>query len=399
VARALCAWEYGGDLGHIQRLTALAVALRDAGHEPALAFSNLQHAGATARGFRCYAAPLIAGVERPDLEPASLARVLLDLGFHDAGGIESSIRAWLSLFELEKPDVIVADYAPVALLAARVAGIPAVTIGSGFSSPPGVHPLPALRPWKAVPEEKLVEDDAALVASANKALGALDAQPLTQASQLLAARDDILCTFEELDPFGPRQGVEYLGPLDDSMPGDEVTWAADDRRPHIFAYLKPSYPGFVPILAALGAVGGQAIVVAPGLIAAQAQALSKPNVLVLPRAVTLAPVLADCDLCISHAGLGLTSKALAAGVPTALIPIHLEQFLIARRVEALGVSAHLSPQSPNRPFPDLAPWISELVRDDERRSKAKQLREQFARYSPSAAAARAAARVSAALGS
>jgi len=396
VARVLCAWEYGGDLGHVQRLTALAVALRDAGHESALALSNLQHAGATARGFRCYAAPLTAGVDRPDLQPASLARVLLDLGFHDAVGIEAPIRAWLSLFELEKPDVIVADYAPVALLAARVAGLPAVTIGSGFSSPPGVHPLPALRPWAAIPEGKLVEDDAALVASANKALTALGAQPLAQSSHLFSARDDILCTFEELDPFGPRQDVEYLGPLDDSMPGDEVTWSGD-RRARIFAYLKPHYPGFVPILSALEAAAGQAIVVAPGLIATQAQALSKPNVLVLPRAVTLAPLLADCDLCLGHAGLGLTSKALVAGVPTAMLPIQLEQFLIARRVEDLGVSAYLRPLPPDQPFPDLAPWISELVRDDERRSKAKLLRERFARYSPRAAAARAAARVSAVL--
>jgi len=397
VARVLCAWEYGGDLGHVQRLTALAVALHEAGHEPALAFSNLQHAGATARGFRCYAAPLTAGADRPNLEPASLARVLLDLGFHDAGGIESSSRAWLSLFELEKPEVIVADYAPVALLAARVAGLPTVTIGSGFSSPPAVHPLPALRPWRAVPEGRLVEDDATLVASANQALTSLGAQPLARASQLFAARDDILCTFEELDPFGPRQGMEYLGPLDDSVPGDEVTWPGD-RRARIFAYLKPHYPGFVPIVSALEAVAGQAIVVAPGLIATQAQALSKPNVVVLPRAVTLTPLLADCDLCLGHAGLGLTSKALAAGVPTALLPTHLEQFLIARRVEDLGVSAYLRPLPPDQPFPDLAPWISELLRDEQRRSKAKLLRERFARYSPRAAAARAAARVSAALG-
>ena len=398
MSRVLCAWEYGGDLGHVQRLTALAFALRDAGHEPALAFSNLQYAGAAARELRCYAAPLTASAERVDPQPASLARVLLDLGFHDAGGIESSIRAWLSLFELEKPDVIVADYAPVALLAARAAGLPAVTIGSGFSSPPGIHPLPALRPWKALPEGRLAEDDAALVASANRALAALGAQPVAQASQLLSARDDILCTFEELDPFGPREGVEYLGPLDDSMPGDEITWSGD-RRARIFAYLKPNHPGFVPIVAALEAVAGQAIVVAPGLIATQAQALSKPNVVVLPRAVTLAPVLADCDLCIGHAGLGLTSKALAAGVPTALIPIHLEQFLIARRVEALGVSGHLRPLPPNQPFPDLAPWISQLARDEELRSKAKQLSERFTRYSPRAAAARAAARVCAVLGS
>ncbi|QJR12149.1 hypothetical protein DSM104443_03234 [Usitatibacter rugosus] len=397
MARVLCAWEYGGDLGHIQRLTALAVALRDAGHEPALAFSNLQHAGATSRGFRCYAAPLTTGVERPNLSPASLASILLDLGFHDGGGIEGPVRAWLSLFELEKPDAIVADYAPVALLAARVAGIPAVTIGSGFSSPPSVHPLPSLRPWQAITEATLRGADEALTASANKALTALGARPLAQASEIFAARDDILCTFEELDPFGPREDAEYLGPLDESVPGEEVTWAGD-RRPRVFAYLKPRYPGFMGLLAALEATAGEAIVVAPGLMAPQAQALSKPNVLVVPRAVSLAPVLADCDLCIGHAGLGLTSKALAAGVPMALLPMHLEQFLIARRVEALGVSSHVRPTPPDRPLPDPTPWIAGLLRDEERRAKAKVLSARFASHSPRASATRAAARVCAILG-
>ena len=396
MARVLCAWEYGGELGHVQRLTALAVALREAGHEPALAFSNLQHAGSTSRGFRCYQAPLTTLAEKPDPTPVSLAHVLVEVGFHDRDGLAAPLRAWLAIFALEKPDVIVADYAPMALLAARVAGLPAVTIGSGFSSPPLTRPLHGLRSWEPVSDARLLAYDDSATEAANRALAELGAAPIESAAQLFVARDDILCTYAELDPFGPRENAEYLGPLDDAMPGAELAWSGEER-PRIFAYLKPRYPGFVSIVASIGAAGASAIIAAPGLNDAEVQSMSSPHVQVIGRPVTLPPLLAACDLCIGHAGLGLTSKAMSAGAPMGLLPTHLEQLLIAQRVEALGAGAYLRPPPQGAPHADLTPWLRGLLADEQKRSAARHLRERFTGYSPKASAARAAQRVIAAL--
>lgn len=396
MARVLCAWEYGGDLGHVQRLTSLARALREAGHDPALAFSSLQHAAATSAGYRCYQAPLTVQAARPDFSPANLSHVLLQLGFQDPSGLEAPVRAWLSILALEKPDVLVADYAPVSLLAARIAGVPAVTIGSGFSSPPRVSPLPALRTWTATPEEQLRAHDEAATAAANRALSALGGTPLENAAQLFAGRDDILCTYPELDPFGPREGAEYLGPLDDAMPGAEETWP-DDHRPRILAYLKPRYPGFGKVVAAIQASGASALVVAPGLRPADVQALSSPRVRVIPRAITLAPVLAACDLCVGHAGLGFTAKALSAGVPLAMLPMHLEQLLMAQHAQALGAGTFHKPPAPGSPAIDYAAWIAGLLADPAIRAAAQEQRARFARFTPRVSAARAAERVVAAL--
>ena len=54
-----------------------------------------------------------------------------------------------------QPQVVVADYAPTALLAARACGIPRVTVGTGFALPRLSDPLPALRPWVPVDGAKL----------------------------------------------------------------------------------------------------------------------------------------------------------------------------------------------------------------------------------------------------
>ena len=63
--------------------------------------------------------------------------------------------AWRQLLTLLNADLILADYAPTPLLAARCLQVPAVVLGTGFSVPPSVSPLPAFN-------RRLVIQEAAL---------------------------------------------------------------------------------------------------------------------------------------------------------------------------------------------------------------------------------------------
>ena len=87
---------------------------------------------------------------------------------------------------------------------------------------------------------------------------------------------------------------------------------------------------FTAILAAVREVAGEALVAAPGLTEAQAAELSSDRMRVFAGALNLDGILAAADLCVSHAGNGLAARALMAGVPLALLPMQLEQYLIAR---------------------------------------------------------------------
>ena len=60
--------------------------------------------------------------------------------------VADQMRAWRALYAQHDIDLVVADYAPGALLAAR-GRIPAIAVGVGYTLPPaGLEQFPALRP-------------------------------------------------------------------------------------------------------------------------------------------------------------------------------------------------------------------------------------------------------------
>src|SRR5471030_2903727 len=201
MARVLCACEFGGDLGHVRRLVPVAIELRAMGHEVTVAFRDSAYLEiARAEGLESFIAPLLRAPRMVNPSPVNFSDVLLNLGFDDRLGLAGALRAWRSFYDLIAPDVVVADYAPTALIAARHAGIACVTVGSGFSLPMLRDPLPALRPWAAIDPAILRALDDRLVNSVRGALGATGVAATRHARDLFEAAAHLLCTFPEIDP-------------------------------------------------------------------------------------------------------------------------------------------------------------------------------------------------------
>lgn len=370
MARVFFAWEMGGDLGHARRIFAIARSLRALGHETGFAFTDLAPLGEIAgEALDGFAAPL-ASNERPQSSaPLNASDILLNRGFGDGQGLAGALRAWRQLFGLWKPDLLVTDYAPGAQLAARTTGLGQVAIGSGFSMPPPHDPMPALRTWTALDAPLLGQVDSKLVAGVRDALeriGARDKAP-TRASDLFRGEAQLLCTWPEIDPFGPRERADYVGPQDDSTTGAAASFESG-RGPRVVAYLKPRDPRFAAHVRAIGALAGEAIVAAPGLEPHHARSLCTGTMRVFPGTVALAPLLAQADFCICHAGPGTVAQSLAAGVPLVLLPQQVEQFLVARRVVSAGWGLMLSPEEKD---PDVEGFLAQALAAHEMRAAAK----------------------------
>lgn len=373
MARFLCAWEFGGGLGHLRRLMLIAAELRAAGHESSFASRDPTVMAAVARaGHEVFAAPRLPLARHLNPAPLNFSDILLNQGFGDVAALRGALRAWRTLIDLVKPDALIADYAPTALLAARFQALPAIGVGSGFSLPLLDAPLPALRPWMPVDVARLNQLDARIVSTIREASDTPSAAP-GQARDIFTTHAQVLCTYPQLDPFGSRDAGDYVGPMGDNPGGTEIEWSPRAGL-RIFAYLQPGESRFNAVLSALREIEGEAIVAAPGLAADAARELNSSRMRVVTSAVRLDGFLAQADLCVCHGSAGVSARALQAGVPLAMLPLHLEQHLIGLRIQEAGAGEMHSADAPPE---SVVEWLLSLpARNDMRdaaRAEAKDL--------------------------
>jgi len=146
MARFLYAWELGSNLGHLATFEPVAQQLRQDGHHVTFAVRET-HACATFLDdrFAWLQAPRFDG-STGMAAPASYADILAGVGYADPAALMGLVVAWRTLLQLARPQLVFADHAPTAILAARTLGIPVMLFGPGFTMPPLRSPVPAMRP-------------------------------------------------------------------------------------------------------------------------------------------------------------------------------------------------------------------------------------------------------------
>lgn len=347
--RALLAWELGGGYGHVAKLRPLAEAFAEAGWRVAAAAKD--PAPIRAAGFAALPAPQPAPA--PPAPALNLSAILLGYGYASEAALAPLVAAWRRLFAETRADLVCADYAPTALLAARLAGLPAIAIGMGFYLPPLAAPLPSLQPWREVAESDLAAPEATALAAVNGVRARHGAPPLARFADLWAAEARFLCTWPELDHYGPRAEGGYCGPI---TPGGPAP--APQSPPRAFVYLRADERRLPALLRAFAAAGVQAVGHLRGASAAQLQELAAPGVaLSLARRDALAE-LAASHFVVCHGGHGLASQALRAGRPLLLLPSQAEQTAISFRLARQGLGLVVDPR---RPDPDFAIPLRKLA--------------------------------------
>jgi len=340
------AWELGGGLGHAARLKALAQALQQRGHHVSLSLRELVQTDtllASLDAPRFQAPSFSAQVVGLPSPPASLAEILIGCGWLDARAMAGPAAAWRSLLQMLAPDLLVADYAPGALLAARALGLPAVVIGNAFCVPPA-GPLPALR--AGVAPARLAAAEARVLAAANGLLAAAGAPPIEHASWLMRGEHRLICAWPELDHFArdaEGDGDGWWGPDTQGDDGLAPDWPATGG-PRVFAYLKANHPGHAAVLQALDARGCATLCYLPDVAAGKPAPPGSERMRYARAPVNLNAALADTALCVCHAGSGTVAQALLAGVPLLLLPQQQEQNLLANHLHAQGLARNAGPR-------------------------------------------------------
>jgi hypothetical protein len=326
--RVLLGWELGFGLNYAHALAALSGRLVGRGVTCAVAARDVARvAPLLPAGVRLLQAPVWPGqhVDRGEAlagARASLGDMLAALGLTTPGALGALLDAWAGIIDGFGPALVVADYAPGLLLAAR-GRLPSAIIGFGNVVPPSS--------MTAFPGRH-ENDEAALVFLVNAVLRARGRPELARLPEIFAAEAAFAGDHPFFDPFAAARGAPLFKPL-----LEPVALRPARPRQRLFVYLHANLPGEAQVVAALAALPCPRTVFMPGLNPAYAGLLSKGGADVVADPIPFGRI-ADDGLAILHAaGHGLSCEALAAGVPQLLLPDHAEQRANAAALERLGV--------------------------------------------------------------
>lgn len=372
MAKVLLTWELGGGLSHMARLGEIGKGLVQRGLQVYAAIRDLRYVdqvfgAADIKATLCPVKEHVGGHQRQIL---SYAHLLRNIGFESVEELLPRANAWRSLFEALAPDLIVFEHSPTALLAARNLPVKRVLVGSGFTIPPNVSPLPVIRQSPGFGAEQLASDERAILNQANAVLSDWGEPQLSSLSQLYYPNQGaFLSTFPELDAFGFRDDVRYLGVVPFGG-GDKPEWPSRHGK-KVFVYLKP-FKYLELLLQVLKGFPVQSLVYAPDVNQSLKEQYDSSSMRFVSYPVDMELVAEQCDVAIFNGTNSCIGQMMRAGKPTLNIPLVLEQVYNARAAERLGIGLTAAPDRPA----EITARLGDLVHSPDLQNNARQAAKQ-----------------------
>ncbi len=335
--RVLLANEFGSGRGHVVSLLRTAQALGPGfTFEAALCRPAFQDELAPLQAF-VFDGPHLAyapqGRSGPDaIVTATWGEFLGDRGFNRPERLRDVLAWWHHVIASRRYDLVIADYAPLALMAARALGVASVATGQGYGLPPAhLAEFPVLHGSG----DRRLHEEAGLLDNVNQAARAIGLAPLHGLPEVYWATCPLVRTLPMLDPYAAHRLQPHVLPevdISDDLAGqgDEVfvyfstQELTDPRVIEALCRLPMPRRGFLP----LASSGVAARLAASGMI--------------LETAPVPVERIAQRSRMMLNAGQhGILCLGLFAGLPQVCLPQHLEQDFHARRAAAEGVAAVL----------------------------------------------------------
>jgi hypothetical protein len=341
------AWELGGGLGHIAGFSPLAKFLLKAGYTLSVVSKNVSSTAEVLGHLpiKIYQAPMCRNAVKELDITYTYPEILLDLGYKSPKELSPMVLAWQHILDLLKPDLVIADHSPTALIACKIKHLKVILIGTGFFSPPAISPLPIFAGTQTNNLQRIVGNEQQVLDSINGVLTQLDSDPITQLHELFDVEEDFLCTLPELDHYPEREPCQYWGPRFDIDLGNEVQWSKSDGL-KIFAYIKEDAPGFDKLLTALLDSKYNILLYIPlASELTQKRCLAKRNTVLLKSPANIRQVLNESHMIVCHAGHGLVAAALLQGKRLLLVPTQLEQSILVHLLAKRRLVAAVNPRN------------------------------------------------------
>ena len=157
-----------------------------------------------------------------------------------------------------------------------------------------------------------------------------------------------LLLYMTAEPFEyPRSdwppSVRMVGPGIWDPPAKTPAWLEESKRPLVLVTCSSEFQNDGKLAqAALDALAGEDLSVVVTTAGVDPSSFTPPPNARVERFVPHRPVLERATCVVCHGGMGITQKALAAGVPVCVVPFGRDQFDVARHVEVADAGTRLS---------------------------------------------------------
>lgn len=329
----LLAWELGEGLGHLPPLKAVAQAFKPLGVKIVFALRETQHAAPALKdvGAELLVAPHWAKPSKPPFKSGSFADILGANGYATAEQAAAIIGAWDRVIDHVKPDVIVCDHAPSAMVSAY-GRVPVAFVGNGFAVPPADEAnFPPYTPGQGEPEGQSIVHDA--ISGALRRLGR--AAPPTITAPFKGDFRGVY-SFPLIDSYRSVRRERVLGPIEPQPP---LVPFPDQRR--LFVYSALDFARIDELIQCILDIGPEASVFLRGNLGPRAAILRSRGVEVFDKPPPFSEVMPRASVVFSHAGSGFTNAALASGRPHITFPRHFEAKASAMGLEQAGCGIRL----------------------------------------------------------
>lgn len=260
---------------------------------------------------------------------ATWGEYLGDLGFNRVQRIRDVVAWWRKVLSSRRVDLLIGEYAPLALLSARSLGIPTIAVGQGYGLPPAdLQRFPLLDPTATV----RLHDEQQLLENVNTVAAEVGLAPLAGLPEVYRATLTLVRTLPLLDIYRECRRSEYLIPL--TTLGALTDGAGDE----VFVYFSTKELQTPAVVEALERLPLPRRGYLPAVTDEVAQRLTASGMVLEPAPVPPSDIIRRSRLLLNAGQHGILSLGLFAGIAQVALPQYLEQLSNAQCAQAAGAA-------------------------------------------------------------
>ena len=275
-------------------------------------------------------------------------------GFFTEDILRTRFAWWHETFLRLRPALVVAEYCPTALLAARALGIPCCATGNAYGLPPAtMDSFPSLAPGE---DNGILLDEEKLLDAVNAVVVPYGLHPLNRLPAIYKSDVALPSGVKLWDPYAEWRRDELILPIENFPP------LADGHGTELFIYFSVNEFDEGAILDAVASLDMPARCFAPKLsVQARAKLASSPNIHIETAPVPQREIVARARMVLCAGQAGTMALSALSGLPVVALPRQSEQATNARAAAQLSSCRCLT--RPERTKDSILAALSELWSD------------------------------------